>query len=67
MKVLQEPQYGDGSIVEVQRVGTKEDSNIVTRDVQLEALYPTNGVFEQVKAAMAAEAAMIKKLQESGM
>lgn len=67
MKVLQEPQYGDGSIVEVQKVGTKEDSKVHIRDVALEALYPTVGVFDQVKAAMAEEAVMIKNLQENGM
>lgn len=67
MKVLQEPQYGNGSIVEVQMIGTKEDSQVYMRAIPLEAQYPTVGVFDQVKAAMAEEQAMIEKLQEHGM
>jgi NAD(P)-dependent dehydrogenase (short-subunit alcohol dehydrogenase family) len=55
MSVLQEPQYGDGSISEVQKIGTKDTPEVHVRDVPLEALYPTVGVFDQVKAAMAEE------------
>lgn len=67
MRVLQEPQYGDGSIVEVQKIGTKEEPQVHVRDVPLEALYPTVGVFDQVKAAMAEEEQMVNKLREGGM
>lgn len=30
MKVLQEPQYGDGSIVEVHKIGTKETQRVMS-------------------------------------
>ncbi|KAL0931405.1 uncharacterized protein CTRU02_214140 [Colletotrichum truncatum] len=40
MRVLREPQYGAGSIVETQKVGTKEEFEITARDVPMEALYP---------------------------
>ncbi|KAF9877969.1 putative short chain dehydrogenase/reductase family oxidoreductase [Colletotrichum karsti] len=40
MRVMQGAQYGDGSIVETQKVGTKDDYEITARDIPLEALYP---------------------------
>ncbi|KAJ0320983.1 hypothetical protein Brms1b_002937 [Colletotrichum noveboracense] len=40
MRVMQEPKYGAGSVVETQKIGTHEKSGITVRDVPLEALYP---------------------------
>ncbi|KAI8218811.1 hypothetical protein K4K54_010016, partial [Colletotrichum sp. SAR 10_86] len=40
MRVMQEPKYGAGSVVETQKIGTHEQSEITVRDVPLEALYP---------------------------
>ncbi|KAJ0283832.1 hypothetical protein COL940_004434 [Colletotrichum noveboracense] len=40
MRVMQEPKYGAGSVVETQKIGTHEKSEITVRDVPLEALYP---------------------------
>ncbi|KAL9122649.1 MAG: hypothetical protein Q9187_000801 [Circinaria calcarea] len=44
LRVLVEPQWGNGSIVETQKIGDKKASKIVVRDVQMERLYPTNFV-----------------------
>ncbi|KAH6652035.1 hypothetical protein BKA67DRAFT_572722 [Truncatella angustata] len=67
MQVLQEPQYGDGSVVEVQKIGAKEDPQVNVRDVPLEALYPTVSALDQVKAALAEEEELVKTLSTSGM
>lgn len=40
LRVLQEPQWGNGSIVETQKIGSKEAFEINVRDVHMEALYP---------------------------
>lgn len=40
LRVLQEPQWGNGNIVETQKVGSKDSFEIDVRDVHMEALYP---------------------------
>ncbi|KAJ3498612.1 hypothetical protein NLG97_g988 [Lecanicillium saksenae] len=40
VRVLQEPGWGNGSVVETQRLGDKEKAEVVVRDVHLEKLYP---------------------------
>ncbi|KAK8062276.1 hypothetical protein PG997_014373 [Apiospora hydei] len=40
LRVLVEPQWGSGSIVETQMLGDKTAPRISVRDVQMEALYP---------------------------
>lgn len=67
MRVLTEPQYGDGNIVEAIMVGTKEDSKINVREVPMEALYPSAGNFSDENHLEEEEAKLVKQLQEHGM
>ncbi len=40
VRALTEEQYGDGNIIEIMMVGSKEEPKISEKQVQLEALYP---------------------------
>lgn len=66
LRVLQEPQWGNGNIVETQKVGGKESFEIDVRDVHMEALYPklfgrpSERVIESRRNAVA-------RIQEKGM
>ncbi|RKL09166.1 hypothetical protein BFJ68_g9109 [Fusarium oxysporum] len=42
-RVFQEPQYGDGNIVEIMMIGSKEEQSVHVHEVGLEALYHTVG------------------------
>lgn len=39
MRLLTEEQYGDGNILEVMMIGTKERPEVHQKEVQLDALY----------------------------
>ncbi|KAG5659163.1 hypothetical protein KAF25_000365 [Fusarium avenaceum] len=65
MKVLQEPQYGDGNIMEIMMIGTKEEPLVHTREVDLMALYPT--VSPMGSRAMAEEMKFYEKVKGQGM
>lgn len=67
MRVLTEPQYGDGNIVEAMMVGTKEDSRINVREVPMEALYPTTATFSDKNYLEEEETKIVRQLQEQGM
>ncbi|KAH6989378.1 hypothetical protein BKA56DRAFT_727859 [Ilyonectria sp. MPI-CAGE-AT-0026] len=67
MRVLSEPQYGDGNIIETLLVGTKDNSSINVREVPLEALYPTVGPVGQDNHLLEEEEKLTKQLQEKGM
>lgn len=67
MQVLQEPRYGTGNIVEVMMTGSKQDQKIHTRDVAMEALYPTVGPLDQGTRAMDETERFVKKLRQEGM
>ncbi|RYP35540.1 hypothetical protein DL767_003794 [Monosporascus sp. MG133] len=67
LRIMTEPQYGDGNIVEAMLVGTKEDPTMSIREVPLEALYPTVGPVGQANHMVEEELKHLKKLQESGM
>ncbi|RYP02610.1 hypothetical protein DL764_005736 [Monosporascus ibericus] len=67
LRVMTEPQYGDGNIVEAILVGTKEDPTMNIREVPLETLYPTVAPVGQGNHIVEEELKHIKKLQESGM
>ena len=67
VRVLQEPQYGDGNIIETMLVGTKADPSVNVREVPLEALYPTVGPVGQDNHLLEEEQKLVKRLQESGM
>ncbi|KAI1342879.1 hypothetical protein F5Y15DRAFT_428846 [Xylariaceae sp. FL0016] len=67
MRILQEPQYGDGSILEAMKIGSREDSSINVREVPLEALYPTMGPVGQDNHLLEEEEKFVHKLQTKGM
>lgn len=67
LRVLREPQYGDGSVVEVQQLGTPAAPNIDVRDVPLEALYPPAAIEKSASDYMARQGELVAKLKESGM
>ncbi|KAI0170001.1 NAD(P)-binding protein [Hypoxylon sp. FL1284] len=66
LRIVTEPQYGDGNIVEAMAVGTKENPSESIREVPLEALYPTVPVGEETHL-LEEEEKSVKRLQEHGM
>ncbi|KAK7743184.1 hypothetical protein SLS53_004269 [Cytospora paraplurivora] len=67
IQILTEPQYGDGNVVEVMMVGSKQDPKISVRDVPLEILYPSSGVVGQDNHVVEEEAKFVKRLQQHGL
>jgi hypothetical protein len=67
LKVLQESQYGDGNIVEIMMIGSKEEQSVHVREVSLEALYPIVGPLDMGTRAMAEELKFFEKVKEKGM
>ncbi|KAM0541756.1 hypothetical protein ACHAPJ_013113 [Fusarium lateritium] len=67
MRVLQEPQYGDGNIVEIMMGGTKEEQTVNVREIGLEVLYPTTGPLDMGTRAMAEELKFFEQVKEKGM
>ncbi|KAJ4123078.1 hypothetical protein NW768_010071 [Fusarium equiseti] len=67
MRVLQEPQYGDGNIMEILMVGSKEDQSVNVREITLEALYPTVSPLGAGTRAMTEELKFFEKVKEKGM
>jgi hypothetical protein len=66
LRVFQEPQWGNGSVVETRKIGGKKASEIIVRDVQLEQLYPTN--FEKPsERVIQSRQNLVKRIQEFGM
>lgn len=65
MQVITEPQYGDGNIVEVMMVGSKENPEISVRDVPLDKLYPTVGVLGDDNHMVEEEARFAERLQHA--
>lgn len=66
-RVLTEPQFGDGSIIETMMIGTKADPKVNVREVPLEALYPTVGPVGEDNHLLQEELKLMKHLQEKGM
>ncbi|KAF7532110.1 hypothetical protein G7054_g8244 [Neopestalotiopsis clavispora] len=66
VRVLVEPQWGNGSIVETQMLGDKTTSKVVVRDVQMEALYPTTFVKPGERVIESREN-LIKRIKAYGM
>ncbi|KAH7164946.1 hypothetical protein DER46DRAFT_576267 [Fusarium sp. MPI-SDFR-AT-0072] len=67
LKVLREHQYGDGNIVEIMMIGSKEEQSVHVREVGLEALYPTVGPLGMGTRAIAEELKFFQKVKEKGM
>jgi len=66
LRVLVEPQWGNGSIVETQKIGDKKASKVVVRDVQMERLYPTTFVKPSERVIQSRQN-LVRQIQESGM
>ncbi|KAH8775359.1 putative short chain dehydrogenase/ reductase [Diaporthe sp. PMI_573] len=60
------PVLGNGSIVEVQKIGEKSDSKITIRDLQMELLYPP-GFAKPSKGVIRSKRSLIKHIQEFRM
>ncbi|KAF9880249.1 hypothetical protein CkaCkLH20_02203 [Colletotrichum karsti] len=67
MKLLTEDRYGDGSILEIMLVGSKEKPDIHQKEVQLEALYPTVSPMGAGTKAMEEELNFMQMIAEKGM
>ena len=67
VRVLTEPQYGDGNIIETMMIGHKSDPKVNVREVPLEALYPTAGPVGQDNHLLAEEQKLIEQLKKKGV
>ncbi|KAG7047254.1 hypothetical protein JMJ77_0010608 [Colletotrichum scovillei] len=67
MRVLCEPEFGDGNVVETMLVGSKDDNFVSVREVPLHLLYPTAGPVGQDNHLLEEEVKMVKQLKEHGM
>lgn len=67
MRVLCEPEFGDGNVVETMLVGSKDDNSVSVREVPLHLLYPTAGPEGQDNHLLEEEVKMVKQLKKSGM
>lgn len=66
MRVLTEPEFGDGNIVEAMMLGNKKNSSLGVREVPMHLLYPSCGAGEDHHLAEEEEK-MVKSLKEHGM
>lgn len=68
LRVLQEPQWGRGSIVEATKAASEKGSQVTVRDVRLEALYPSAPAISGLGARVTAgKRRLIAHLQEKGL
>lgn len=67
MRVLREPEFGDGNIIETMLVGTKDSNSVNVREVPLHLLYPTAGPVGQDNHLLEEEEKMVKTLKKHGM
>ncbi|RYP59403.1 hypothetical protein DL769_008548 [Monosporascus sp. CRB-8-3] len=67
MKLLTEEQYGNGNILEVMMIGSKEEPKVHQREVQLEALYPTVSPMGSGTKAMEEQLKFMQLVAEKGM
>ncbi|KIX00548.1 uncharacterized protein Z518_09613 [Rhinocladiella mackenziei CBS 650.93] len=66
LRVMQEPQWGNGSIVETQKIGDKKASEIIVRDVHLEQVYPTK-YGKPSERVIQGRQDLVKRIQETGL
>ncbi|KAH8657975.1 hypothetical protein BX600DRAFT_500003 [Xylariales sp. PMI_506] len=67
MDLLTEPQYGDGNVVEAMLIGKRGEATVHTREVPLEALYPTVGPVGENNHLLEEEQKFVQKVKVSGM
>ncbi|KAK1762523.1 hypothetical protein QBC33DRAFT_581664 [Phialemonium atrogriseum] len=67
MRLLTEEQYGDGNILEVMMIGTKERPEVHLKEVQLDALYPTVSPMGGNTKAMEEELKFMQLVAQKGM
>ncbi|KAI8292064.1 3-beta-hydroxycholanate 3-dehydrogenase (NAD(+)) 2 [Colletotrichum sp. SAR 10_99] len=66
MRVLTEPDFGDGNIIEAMMLGNKKNSSLGVREVPMHLLYPSCGAGED-HHLVEEEEKMVKNLKEHGM
>lgn len=66
LRVLQESQWGDGSIVETQKIGNKEITEVVVEDIHLERLYPTKYAKPSARVIESRQN-LVKRIQATGL
>lgn len=66
MKVIQEPQYRDGNIIETMLIGDRANPVVNMRDIPMESLYPTQGPVGEDNHLLEEEQKFIKELQKKG-
>ncbi|KAJ0313951.1 hypothetical protein Brms1b_007373 [Colletotrichum noveboracense] len=66
MRVLTEPEFGDGNIIEAMMLGNKKNSSLGVREVPMHLLYPSCGAGED-HHLVEEEEKMVVNLKEHGM
>ncbi|KAF6808569.1 nad-dependent 15-hydroxyprostaglandin dehydrogenase, partial [Colletotrichum plurivorum] len=66
MRVLTEPEFGDGNIVEAMMLGNKKNATLGVREVPMHLLYPSCGAGED-HHLVEEEEKMVENLKEHGM
>ena len=67
MKLLTEEKYGNGNVLEVMMIGSKEEPQVYQREVPLEALYPTVSPMGAGTKAMEEELKFMQQVAQHGM
>jgi hypothetical protein len=68
LRVLQEAQWGKGSIVETQKITSDSEDTVSVRDVQLNSLYPTLTTPESILGRIGEDKKfLIARLKDKGM
>lgn len=67
MRLLTEERYGNGTVLEVMMIGSREAPVVHEKEVQLEALYPTVSPMGSGTKAMEEELKFMKQIAEQGM
>jgi hypothetical protein len=66
LRVIQEAHWGNGSIVETQRIGDKQVSEVIVRDVHLEGLYPAR-YGKPSERVIQSRQNLVRRIQETGL
>lgn len=67
LRIVTEPQFGDGNIVEAMLMGTWEKPVVNVREVPMEALYPAVGQLGELNHLEEEEANFVNHVRDHGM
>lgn len=67
MELLVEDKYGNGTVLEVMAIGSKDKPEVFKREVAMEALYPPNSPVGAGSKAMEEELKFMGLVAEKGM